>query len=87
MFNNFHLTNFSLRCIYNFWGVDMNESIELVRLREFKKESNWSYSKIAARLGLHVQTVMFWFQGSHEPSPLAREKIRAFLEEYSYRAE
>jgi len=63
----------------------MQEPIELIRLKEFKEESGWSFQKIAVRLNLHPQTLMWWWTDKHAPSTLAREKIRAFLEEYSFK--
>ncbi|MBA7627804.1 hypothetical protein ES703_35273 [subsurface metagenome] len=65
----------------------MTESIELLRLREFKKESGWSFSKIANLLHLHPQTLHFWWEGSHSPSTLAKERILLFLNKYSYKKE
>ncbi|MBA7610232.1 hypothetical protein ES703_17439 [subsurface metagenome] len=63
----------------------MEQHIELIRLKEFKEESGWSFAKIARCLNLHPQTLMWWWTDTHRPSTLAREKIRAFLEEYSYK--
>jgi len=55
---------------------------ELERLRMFKKRSGWSYEKIGARMGIHPQTIVFWFGKKYRPSPMAREKIMKFLDEY-----
>ncbi|MBA7614390.1 hypothetical protein ES703_21654 [subsurface metagenome] len=55
---------------------------ELIKLRLFKERSGWSYGKIGLRMGLHPQTIQFWFGKQHQPSPMAREKIQKFLEEY-----
>ena len=63
----------------------MEEHIEVVRLRKFKEESGWSYLKIAGRMGVAVQSIINWIQGKVIPSPMAREKIRKFLAEYSYK--
>lgn len=52
------------------------------RLREFKRKSGWSYRKIGVRMGIHHQTIVFWLGGNHKPSPMAREKIQKFLDEY-----
>ena len=55
---------------------------ELDRLREFKKKSGWSYKKIGFRMGVHPQTIVFWLGGKYKPSPMARERIQKFLDEY-----
>lgn len=60
-------------------------NIEVVRLRKFKEESGWSYLKIAGRIGVAVQSIINWNQGAVVPSPMARDKIRKFLAEYSYK--
>jgi Helix-turn-helix. len=57
----------------------MKEQSELDLLRKFKKESGWSYNKIAIYLGVHYQTVVGWFTGKYEPSKMAKEKINHFL--------
>lgn len=63
----------------------MEEHIEVIRLRKFKEDSGWSYLKIASLMGVAVQSVINWIQGKVVPSPMAREKIRRFLDEYSYK--
>ena len=55
---------------------------ELEQLRQFKKKSGWSYKKVGKRMGIHPQTIVFWITGKHNPSKLAKEKIRLFLDEY-----
>jgi len=55
---------------------------ELKRLREFKEKSGWSYEKIGVRMGIHPQTIVFWFGKKYRPSPMARERIQKFLDEY-----
>ena len=55
---------------------------ELEWLREFKRKSRWSYKKIGSRMGVHPQTIVFWITGKYRPSPMAREKIQKFLDEY-----
>jgi DNA-binding XRE family transcriptional regulator len=57
----------------------MREQTELDLLRKFKKESGWSYQKIAVHLGVHYQSVVAWFTGKYRPSNLAKEKINHFL--------
>lgn len=54
----------------------------LERLRQFKKKSRWSYEKIGKRMGVHPQTIVFWITGKYNPSKMAKEKIRRFLNEY-----
>jgi len=58
---------------------------EVERLKEFKNKSDWSYTKIAKLMGVAIQSIVNWFQGSHVPSKMAREKIRKFLAEYSFK--
>ena len=57
----------------------MEEKNELEHLKEFKKESGLSYQKLADNLGIHYQTIIYWFTGRFNPSPLAKEKIRKLL--------
>lgn len=54
------------------------------RLVEFKKESGWSYQKIANLLGIHPQTMVFWFNETYTPSRHVRPKVEEFLSTYSY---
>ncbi|MBA7616897.1 hypothetical protein ES703_24199 [subsurface metagenome] len=63
----------------------MEEHIEVVRLRKFKEDSGWSYLKIAGRMDVAIQSIINWIQGKAVPSPMARDKIRKFLAEYSYK--
>jgi len=60
-----------------------DEQIE--RLREFKKDSGWSYQKIANLLGVHYQTLIFWLNETYKPSKHLRPKIEEFLNMYSYK--
>lgn len=61
------------------------EYIEAEKLKEFKRKSGWSYMKIAKLMGVAVQSIINWTKGNHEPSSMAREKIRRFLAEYSFK--
>jgi len=58
---------------------------ELEDLKKFKKKSGWTYQRISNLMGVHSQTVVFWITGTYKPSKMAREKIRKFLDEYSYK--
>lgn len=58
---------------------------ELEDLKKFKEDSNWTYQRISNLMGVHSQAVVFWIAGTYKPSKMAREKIRKFLEEYSYK--
>ena len=58
---------------------------ELEDLKKFKKRSGWTYQRISNLMGVHSQTVVFWITGTYKPSKMAREKIRKFLGEYSYK--
>ncbi len=57
---------------------------EVVKLKKFKERSGWSYNKISAHMGIHSQTIYFWLAGKYQPSNLALEKIRNFLNVYDY---
>jgi len=57
--------------------MDKDEALEY--LKNFKKESGWSYDRIARETGLHTQTIIGWFQGKHKPSDLAIRVIKEFL--------
>lgn len=52
-------------------------------LREFKKESGWSYEKIARDIGVSMLTVQNWIKGRYKPSRLARKEIEFFLKKHS----
>lgn len=58
---------------------------ELEDLKKFKDQSGWTYQRISNLMGVHSQTVVFWIRGTYKPSKMAREKIRKFLDEYSYK--
>lgn len=58
---------------------------EIERLKEFKEKSGWTYMKISKLMGVAVQSIINWIKASHEPSRMAREKIRKFLAEYSFK--
>lgn len=58
---------------------------ELEDLKKFKTDSGWTYQRISNLMGIHSQTVVFWIGGKYKPSKMAREKIRKFLDEYSYK--
>ena len=58
---------------------------EIEKLRKFKEKSGWSYLKVANLMGVAIQSVINWLKGTYEPSNMAREKIRKFLAEYSYK--
>ncbi len=60
------------------------EIIEVEKLRSFKERSGWSYRKIGSHMAIHQQTIYFWLSGQHEPSQLALERVRRFLDAYVY---
>ena len=62
----------------------MGKIEEIEKLKEFKKRSKWSYEKMARYMGVHSQTLMNWIKGNYKPSSMAREKIRKFLDEFSF---
>ena len=55
------------------------ETKEIQLLREFKKESGWTYDKLGAAIGVNGQTVYNWFRGHQQPSDIAKKLIRQFL--------
>jgi len=61
----------------------MNRDEALKDLVKFKKESGWSYDRIAREMGVHTQTVTGWIQGKYKPSPLAMPKVEAYLKSHS----
>lgn len=63
---------------------EKKEIPELQKLRSFKERSSWSYQKISNHMGIHSQTIYFWLSGKYNPSSLALEKIRRFLDVYAY---
>jgi transcriptional regulator with XRE-family HTH domain len=60
----------------------MNKDEALKALRKFKKESGWSYDKIAREMGVHSQTVAGWLQGKYKPSLLALPLVETFLKKH-----
>jgi DNA transposition AAA+ family ATPase len=58
---------------------------EVKKLKKFKKDSGWSFEKIAREMGISHQTVMAWFSGKYKPSALAQKAIQEFLEKQSSR--
>ena len=63
----------------------MEEIKEVELLKKFKQDSGWGYLKISKLLGSSLQSVVNWIQGHTKPSPMARDKIRKFLSDYSYK--
>lgn len=60
--------------------MDKNQALK--ELKGFKKESGWSYDRIAREIDVHSQTVIGWFQGKYKPSPLALRVVEEFLKEH-----
>ncbi len=58
------------------------ESKEIQLLREFKKDSGWSYLKLGNAIGVNGMTVYNWFRGKQEPSTIAKKLIKHFILEY-----
>ncbi|MBA7614371.1 hypothetical protein ES703_21635 [subsurface metagenome] len=58
---------------------------ELEKLKEFKEQSGWTYQRIAHLIGCHYQSCINWINGTYRPSPMAIEKIKTFLNKYSYK--
>jgi len=63
----------------------MEEVNEVEMLRKFKEDSGWSFAKISGLMGMNTQSLINWFNGTFKPSRLARDRIRKFLGEYSYK--
>lgn len=57
---------------------------EIKKLKSFKARSGWSYKKISVHMGIHHQTIYFWLAGKYQPSSLALEKIKKFLDVYVF---
>ena len=55
------------------------ESKEVQLLREFKKKSGLSYSKLGQALGVNGQTIYNWFRGHQQPSDMAKRLVTKFL--------
>lgn len=58
---------------------------EIDKLRKFKEKSGWSYLKVANLMGVAIQSIINWLNGTYKPSNMAKEKIRKFLADYSYK--
>jgi len=72
------------KCInlYNINEAKMKDFDELGWLKEFKKESGWTFEKLAAEMGLHPMTLKKWFAGETKPSKLARKALITFMVEH-----
>jgi len=76
----FCLTTYIYECISTTREVKkMKDENYLDQLKEFKKSSGWSYQQLSYSLRLHSQTVIGWFSGRCNPSPMATERIKKFL--------
>lgn len=53
---------------------------QIKKLKQFKKKSGWSNMKLAIGVGVHLSTMVFWMRGDYNPSDMAKEKIKKFLE-------
>lgn len=62
----------------------MKKIEEIEKLKQFKKRSKWSYEKMSGHMGVHSQTLMNWMKGKYKPSLMARDKIRKFLDDFSF---
>ena len=60
---------------------------EVRLLREFRKDSGWSYVKLSQGIGVNPMTVFHWVHGTRAPSMMARRLIRAFLIEFEPKQE
>ena len=58
---------------------------EVENLKEFKEKSGWTYQRIAHLMGVHYQSIVNWIGGACKPSRMAIEKIKMFLDKYSYK--
>ena len=61
----------------------MNKDEAVKALMKFKKESGWSYDRMAREMGIHSQTVSGWGRGLYKPSFLAMPLIEAFLKNHA----
>ncbi|MBA7621299.1 hypothetical protein ES703_28658 [subsurface metagenome] len=60
----------------------LNEQVE--RLKEFKKNSGWTFQKISNLIGVHSQSLINWFSGYSKPSRHVSPLVEKFLKKYSY---
>ena len=51
------------------------------RIKYFRKVKGWTQEQLARNLGVSLNTVQRWEMGKTEPSPLAKEKLRAVFQE------
>jgi transcriptional regulator with XRE-family HTH domain len=55
---------------------------EIKLLKEYRKKHKKSYEQISREIGISMRTVYRWFQKENDiPSPMAREKILAYLKQ------
>ena len=58
----------------------MNDQTDIPRLiRDLRQRTGLTQEKFAARLGVTFPTINRWENGRARPSPLAMEKIEAFV--------
>jgi DNA-binding transcriptional regulator YiaG len=63
--------------------MDKDEAVKA--LKKFKRESGWSYDRIAREMGIHSQTVSGWGRGLYKPSLLAMPLLETFLKTHKGR--
>ena len=61
-------------------GVTMND-IEM--LRRIKTRKGYTYEEMADAMGVSLWTVFRWLRKIRKPSPMAKEKINAFIHSQS----
>ena len=53
---------------------------EVERLQEYQRQMGISQEALAHELGVSFQTINRWFRGKNQPSRLAYQAIKQFLE-------
>jgi transcriptional regulator with XRE-family HTH domain len=51
----------------------------VIRIEALRKKRGWSQEELARRLGVSYVTYNRWKTGKVDPSPLAQQRIKAFL--------
>jgi len=48
-------------------------------LKEYKDKNKLSDRELSRRLGVHWNTIFYWFHDMYQPSAMAKAKVQEFL--------
>jgi len=59
--------------------MEIDECLEIKKLRDYKRGANISYENLGHALGVTGITVYNWMRLRHAPSPVVKKAINAYL--------